>query len=399
MILEGHLRRPTLPFLAPLLLVAACGSNPEQPASRTKEAAGIPGAERVTLAAEALRTTAIATAPVEQRELTDEIRATAVIKPNENRLAHVSPPIPGRAVAVTAVLGDQVEPRQVLALLDSLELGEKKSAFLQARTNLEVARRNYEREAGLFKQRISSEKDYLETKGEFERSDAAYRAAREALRLVGIADSDIERITWGGKGEALSHFPIVSPFRGTVIEQHVVVGELVRPEDKVYAIADLRTLWILLDVYEKDLGRVAVGKDVQVRVDAYPEARFHGKIAYLSDVLDESTRTARARVEVDNADGRLRPGMFATAIITLTGSGSRPVVVVPDAAIQRVRGQPTAFVEESPGSYLVRPLTLGRQASGVAEVQAGLQPGERVVTDGAFTLKSLLLKDELAGDE
>ena len=395
------MRPRTLTLLVPLLLLlaAACSSSPEQPVSSTTTTSGAPGAERVSLAAEALRTTAIATVPVEQRQLTDEIRATAVIKPNENRLAHVSPPIPGRAIAVKAVLGDQVEPGQSLALLDSLELGEKKSAFLQARTNLEVARRNYEREAGLFKQRISSEKDYLEAKGDFERSDAAFRAAREALRLVGIADTDIERITWGGKGEALSHFPIVSPFRGTVIEQHVVVGELVRPEDKVYAIADLRTLWILLDVYEKDLGRVAVGKDVEVRVDAYPEARFHGKIAYLSDVLDESTRTARARVEVDNADGRLRPGMFATAIITLTSSGSRPVVVVPDAAIQRVRGQPTAFVEESAGSYLVRPLTLGRQAGGVAEVQAGLLPGERVVTDGAFTLKSLLLKDELAGDE
>jgi membrane fusion protein, heavy metal efflux system len=393
------MRQRTLALLVPVLLAAACSSSPEQPASHTTATGGTPGVDRVTLAAEALRTTGIETVPVEQRQLTDEIRATAVIKPNENRLAHVSPPIPGRAIAVKAVLGDQVEPGQRLALLDSLELGERKAAFLQARTNLEVARRNYEREAGLFKQRISSEKDYLEAKGDFERSDAAFRAAREALRLVGIADADIERITWGGRGEALSHFPIVSPFRGTVIEQHVVVGELVRPEDKVYAIADLRTLWIQLDVYEKDLARVAVGKDVEVRVDAYPDARFHGKIAYLSDVLDEGTRTARARVEVDNADGRLRPGMFATAIISLTSSGSRPVVVVPDAAIQRVRGQPTAFVEESPGSYLVRPLTLGRQAGGLAEVQAGLQPGERVVTDGAFTLKSLLLKDALAGDE
>jgi len=386
-------------LLAAMLLCAACGASPEQSESRTAGAAGREAGERVNLPPEALRTTPISTVPVEERELTGEIRATAVIKPNENRLAHVSPPIPGRAIAVRAVLGDRVEPGQVLALLDSLVLGEKKAAFLQARTNLEVARRNYEREAGLFKQRISSEKDYLESKGEFERSDAAYRGAREALRLVGIADADIERITWGGTGSVLSHFPILSPFRGTVIEQHVVVGELIRPEDKVYAIADLRTLWILLDVYEKDLAQVAIGKDVEVRVDAFPDARFHGKIAYLSDVLDESTRTARARVEVDNADGRLRPGMFATAIITLPGSSARPVIVAPEAAIQRVRGQPTAFVEESPGSYLVRPVTLGRHAGDVVEVEAGLQPGERVVTDGGFTLKSLLLKDELAGDE
>src|SRR5262249_59720817 len=113
--------------------------------------------------------------------------------------------------------------------------------------------------------------------------------------------------------------------------------------------------------------------------------------------IDESTRTARARVEVDNAGGRLRPGMFATAIVTLPDATARPAVVVPEAAVQRVRGQPTAFVEESPGSYLVRPLTLGQQAGDVVEVQAGLQPGERVVTDGGVTLKSLLFEDELAG--
>jgi cobalt-zinc-cadmium efflux system membrane fusion protein len=300
---------------------------------------------------------------------------------------------------VKAVLGDQVEPGQPLALLDSLELGEKKSVYLQARTNLEVARRNHDREAGLFRQRISSEKDYLAAKGEFERSDAAYRAAREALRLVGIADAEIDRIAWGGQGHALSHFPILSPFHGTVIEQHVVVGELIRPEDKVYAIADLRTLWILLDIYEKDIGRVAVGKEVEVRVDAYPERRFHGQITYLSDVLDESTRTARARVEVDNEDRRLRPGMFATAIVALPGAASSAVAVIPETAIQNVRGRPTAFVEESPGSYSVRPLTLGRRAGGLVEVQDGLEPGDRVVTEGAFTLKSNLLKAELAGDE
>ena len=199
-----RMRRRTLTLLVPILLGAACGSSPEAPASRTAEPARSPSTERVALSAEALRTTAIATVPVEQRPLTNEIRATAVIQPNENRLAHVSPPIPGRAIAVKAVLGDQVEPRQVLALLDSLELGEKKSAFLQARTNLDVARRNYEREAGLFKQRISSEKDYLETKGEFERSDAAYRAAREALRLVGLTDADIDAHHLGRQGRARS---------------------------------------------------------------------------------------------------------------------------------------------------------------------------------------------------
>ena len=381
-----------------LVMTIACREPPRQeteaPSSPPK-----PDHERVTVAAEALAGLGLETAPVERRRFGDEIRATAVIKANENRLAHVSPPIPGRAVEVRTVLGDIVPAGETLAYLDSLELGEKKAAYLQARTNLEVARRNYEREEKLFRQRISSEKDYLETKGEFERSDAAYRAAREALRLVGLTDAEIEGITWGGQGHPLSHFPILAPFGGTVIEQHITMGELVRPEDKPYAIADLTTLWILLDVYEKDLARVSLGKDVQVRVDAYPSEAFSGQIVYLSHVLDESTRTARARVEIDNGAGRLRPGMFATAIVALSGPSTDAVLVVPEAAIQRVRGEPTAFVEESAGTYAVRPLTLGAHAGERVEVTAGLEEGERVVVAGAFTLKSVLLKDELAGED
>jgi cobalt-zinc-cadmium efflux system membrane fusion protein len=358
-----------------------------------------PGLERVELSAKAVETLGIETAPVVAAPVHEEIRATAVIRPNENRLAHVSPRIPGKAIEVKAVLGDSVETAEPLVLLDSLELGDKKSAFLQARTNLTVSRRNFEREARLFRLQISSEKEYLEAKGDFERSEAAYRGAREALRLVGLTDEEIESITWGGSGQPLSHFPLLAPFAGTVIEQHVTLGELVRPEDKPYAIADLGTLWILLDVYEKDLARVAVGAEVEVAVEAYPSEKFPGRITYLSHVLDEATRTARARVEIANRSGRLRPGMFATARIALSDASQAEALAIPDTAIQRVGGKPTAFVERSAGSYEARALDLGPQSRGLVEVKAGLSAGERVVTRGAFALKSELLRDQLAGED
>jgi cobalt-zinc-cadmium efflux system membrane fusion protein len=383
-----------------LVLVAGCR---QEPAAQEPNAAGVPhtepGGERVVLSPAAVAGLNLKTIPAERRVLDAAIRATAVIRPNENRLAHVSPRIPGKVVEVKAVLGDRVAAGQILAFLDSLELGEKKSAFLQARANLDVARRNYQREERLFKQRISSEKDYLESKGELERGDAAYRAGREALRLLGLTDKQIEEITWGGKDHPLSHFPIMAPFAGAIIEQHITLGELIKPEEKPYTIADLSTLWILLDVYEKDLGRITVGTGAEVRVDAYPDERFSGQIVYLSDIVDEATRTARARVEVDNRAGRLRPGMFAAAIITLPADTANPVVTIPAAAVQQINGKPVAFVEESAGSYAVRHLTLGHETEGVVEVQAGLAEGERVVTDGSFTLKSEVLKDQLAGED
>jgi cobalt-zinc-cadmium efflux system membrane fusion protein len=394
-----------------LLLGAGCTKEERKPEAtdqhageegrdRAEEAAGHAsekdhGEERITLPAEALQTASFKTVTVQRQSLEQEIRATAVIKPNENRLAHVSPRIPGKAMEVKAMLGDPVEPGQMLAELDSLELGEKKAAFLQARTNLEVARRNYEREERLFKQKISSEKEYLAAKGEFERSQAVFQAAREALRLVGLVDAEIERITWGGKGHPLSHFPLVAPFAGTVVEKHITVGELVKPEDKPYTIADLSTLWILLDIYEKDLGRVSVGAETRLAVDAYPGEFFQGKVTYVSNLLDETTRTVQARVEIPNSDHKLKPGMFVTATIGVPVPGATAVLAIPDAAVQQVRGKPVAFVREDERVFVPRELELGRDSGPYIEVVAGLSEGETVVTDGGFYLKSTLLKEEM----
>ena len=144
---------------------------------------------------------------------------------------------------VPAKRGDVVKAGEVLAELDSIELGERKAAFLEAKVSLDVSRRNYQRESNLFKQQISSEKEYLEAKGTFERSEAAYRAASETLRLLGLSENEIDALTWNGGGRhALSYFPLSSPFSGTVIARHITLGELVRPEDTPFTIADLSTV-------------------------------------------------------------------------------------------------------------------------------------------------------------
>ncbi|GIV03757.1 MAG: RND transporter [Fimbriimonadales bacterium] len=356
----------------------------------------VPHAEgRIELPLKARAAASIKTVVPAERPLGRVVRATAVIKPNEYRLAHVSPRIPGRAVEVRALLGKRVEQGEVLAFLDSLELGEKKSAFLQARTNLEVARRDYTREERLFKQQISSEREYLEAKGEFERSEAAFRAAREALRLVGLADADIDRIAWGSTEHPLSRFPLLAPFAGTVVDQHITIGELIEPTETPYTIADLTTVWALLDIYEKDLALVHVGDSVEVTTEAYPGSTFRGQVTYISSFLDPATRTAQARVEIDNHDGRLRPGMFATASLTAAAAVGRNALVVPRDAVQQVRGTPVVFVETQAGVYEMRQVALGQEAGADVEVLSGLAADERVVTEGAFYLKATVLKEEM----
>ncbi|HXF04742.1 MAG TPA: efflux RND transporter periplasmic adaptor subunit [Blastocatellia bacterium] len=408
-------------FVALCLLILSLASCKERPVEPQSSAAGKeestqpntqtpePGTPRrgveeseqrpqLTVPSQALEGKTFQTALVERRAFRDELQATATIKPDEYRLVHVSPRIEGRALDIQVQLGDQVKPGQPLALLDSIELGQKKAAFLQAMTNRDVDRRNFEREKGLFEQRISSEKEYLAVKGAYEKSLAAYRAAYEALRLIGLSEEEIKKINWSEKGKPLSSFPLLAPQAGTVIERPFTRGELITPKDNAFTIADLSTVWILLDIYEQHLAAVTVGNEVEIKVDAYPRETFRGKIVYLSYVLKPETRTVDARVEIPNPGLRLRPGMFARAILTLPNiDDGQKVVTVPQDAIQQVDEKPVAFVEERPGTYSVRELVIGRRSGTDVEVRSGLAEGERVVTQGSFYLKSILLKERIAG--
>jgi cobalt-zinc-cadmium efflux system membrane fusion protein len=357
------------------------------------------GEERITLPEAALQTVPFKTVTVQRRGLEQEIQATAVIAPNEDRLAHVSPRISGRVVAVKAFLGDSVEKGQTLAELDSLELGQAKAEYLKAKANVEVARANYKREERLFQQKISAEKEYLDARGEFLRSDTQLKATREALRLLGLAEQDIDRLSWGGGTHPLSYFPLLAPFTGTVVEKHVTLGELLGSTDKPYTIADLSTLWVLLDIYEKDLGRVHPGAQTRLAVEAYPGEPFQGTVTYVSDLLNETTRTAQARVEIANAEHKLKPGMFVTATIVVPVPSATEVIAIPASAIQRVQGKPMAFVQEAERVFVARQLKLGRDSGPYTEVLEGLREGERVVTKGGFYLKSTLLKEEIREGE
>ncbi len=351
--------------------------------------------DHIKLSQEALTTLNLKTSVVERKPLSSEIKTTAVIEPNRTRIAHVSPRISGRVVDVKAFLGDSVQQGQVLAELDSIELGQTKAEYLESKANLEVARANYSRENRLFKKQITSEKEYLYAKAEFIRSESALNTALETLRLLGLSDEEIKSLKWGETDHPASIFPLIAPFTGTVVEQHIVLGEFIKPEDKPYTLADLSHLWIQLDIYEKDLRWVEVGKTVDIKVNAYPDENFEGKITYVSDILDESTRAAKARVEILNMDGKLKPGMFATAIISIPSSDNEEVIVVLSTAIQQIEGKSAVFVQEGEDSFEMRGVSLGQHSGDYVQVLKGLSPGDKVVTEGGFYLKSALLKEEL----
>lgn len=343
------------------------------------------------------------------RRLDAELRTTGEVDYEQDRVAHVGPRVDGRVVQVLARLGDQVVRGDVLAKIDSVELGEARSRYLAARSREELARASHEREQALFDQRISSKQKLEEAETEFREASAHRQGAAETLRLFGLKPDEIQ---WTSDAEADggdcglptsgSLLEIVSPLDGRVVAKHVTLGELASPEDVLFTVADLDTVWVWIDVFERDLASVHEEDGVEVGVDSYPGRTFSGKVSYLASEVAPETRTVRARIDVPNPERLLRPGMFADVRLTDPhGDGGAPVPAVPASALVRRGDAHLVFIPLEDGGdgsrFRAHAVDIGRRAGGWVEVVSGLEVGQPIVVTGAFFLKSELSGAELGG--
>ena len=398
---NGHTSLILLIAVGSILLAVACGGDAtRQPAAVEPDPQDHDPTQESLLDVpqEKLEAMNLQLETVELRLLPGRLETTGQVDFDQDRVAHVSPRIPGRVLEVRADLGAVVDRGQSLAILDSLELGRAKADFLQAQAREQLARQNLEREEGLFADRISSEKEMLVSKAAHVEADAEVRNAYETLHLYGLSDAEIKEVTYDNPGRSL--FPVRAPLAGRVVEKHVTIGELVPPERNLFVIANLEQVWIWIDVYERNLAQVHLEDDVEVQVEAYPEDRFEGRVSYLSAKVDLGTRRVRARVDVENLDGRLRPGMFARVILTDPHSGpvagsEEQVLVVPESALQRFGTSTIVFVALPDGRFRAATVVLGQRSGGMAEIHEGLSAGDRVVVEGAFFLKSELSSEAL----
>lgn len=385
-----------------LCLLGACGSedaenhDEAEHAEDHQESADDHDEGVVHLEPPKLERAGIETAVVESRFLAASLDTTGEVDYEQDRIAHVSPRIPGRVHRVPVDLGNRVSPGTVLAVIDSIELGQAKASFLAAKATEEVARENHDREKRLYADRISSEKEMLQARAAFIEAEASRQSAEETLHLYGVGDEEIASLRPGAHGGSL--LSIRAPFAGLVVEKHVTVGELVTPQDNLFTIADLGHVWIWIDVYERDLAAVHLDDDVTVKVAAYPDLAFRGKVTYVSPKVSSDTRTVRARIDVANPEARLRPGMFAQVQLSDPhAAGTTPSLVVPEGAIQREGEKRIVFVPLDAERFARREIEVGRTEAGMIEVLSGLKAGERVVTSGGFFLKSELSRAKLGG--
>ena len=316
-----------------------------------------------------------------------------VVRPNENALANIMTLVRGRVAEVHADLGQVVTANQLLAVLHSSDLGLAQSAYLKARARRHVAEQAHQRAQFLFKEKVIGQAEQQRREGEMISVRAEAQEAREGLRLLGMDDKEIGTLERTQK--IRSQISIVAPFAGRVIARDLTKGELVETTQKLFVVADLSTVWVVGNVSEKDISymhRATLVPDqpVEVHVPAYPDEIFQGTVSYVGDVLDTATRTMQVRLTLANPTGRLKPEMFAT--IRVVSEPAPDVLVVPEAAVQHDRDRSFVFVQQEPGVFEARTVKLGDKNGTYVEVREGLQEGEVVVQEGAFTLKSELLK-------
>ena len=332
------------------------------------------------------------------RPLLPQLRTTGRVAFNENQLAHVGPRSEGRVAEVKADLGARLEAGQVVAILDSVELGRARADFLGARAELHVAEAALAREEALLAEKITSQAEVLAAQAAFEQSRARSSAAAETLRVLGLTTREIDALDFGDGTPG--RVALRAPFAGTLVERHLQRGEFVSPDKTLFTVADLSSLWIWIDVYERDLSRVHLEDEARVTVDAWPGRSWTGTVTYLRDTVDPDSRTVRARIEVANPDGALRPEMFAAVQLSdphHDDAEAPEVLAVPDEAVQRGASGSVVYVQTGAGVYEQRDVRLGHRSGGFAEVLSGLQPGEQVVVAGSFLLKTEASRESLGG--
>ncbi|WP_421884169.1 efflux RND transporter periplasmic adaptor subunit [Methylibium sp.] len=367
---------------------AAQGAKADAHAGETKGEGKDEHAEEateLTLTSEEAERAGVKVESVKAQAMGETVVVTATIYPDQDRLVRVSPRIEGRILSAPAKLGDKVRAGQILATLDSVEVGETHAAWTQAQAELRIAEADFKRAESLNAEEIIPRKDFLRAQADRDKAAAGLRAAADRLRLLGGAP--------GATGNSVSGFAVTAPFAGTVIEKKVTLGEQATPSEPMFTVADLSRVWIQAALPEAALAKVRVGANAKVTVPAYPGETFTGKVGHIGAMLDKETRTVAARIEVPNADGRLKPEMFATATIEAVGE-KREAISLPDAAIVLLDGKPNIFVFEQ-GAYEAREVEPGERIGGRTVLKSGVKAGDEVVTAGAYALKARKLKSQL----
>jgi cobalt-zinc-cadmium efflux system membrane fusion protein len=309
-----------------------------------------------------------------------QLTGTGKVQFNDDRTARILAPLPGQAVDFQIHVGDRIEKEQLLFSIKSREVASLVTDYLESQRDLDLAQKTYNMNKDLFEHQAASRISFQQAESDLAKANTHVARGEEALRVLGIDPAEAVK-----DGGLRSLVPVRSPMAGTLIERSLTPGQYVQADSTpLLTIADLGTVWVLVDVFERDIHLIRVGQKVQVVAAAYPDRRFPASVERISDKVDPDSRTLKVRLLVSNPDLLLKPEMFITAALQLSEGGS--AMTVPAGAVFTEDGKSYVFTAINDRRFERRLIVAVPDAEGRLRVTSGLRVGERIVTDGAMLL-------------
>ena len=315
-------------------------------------------------------------ATVSVQTVQNEVAVPAKVQADPDRVVHVYPPVSGRLVSLKIRPGDAVKQGQVIAILESSDAAGARSDYEKAKIEAARSSQAEKRAALLLQHEVVSQRDYEDAKAQAETAQTDLARAEQRLRMLGLSSTSNS-----------DEVAVKAPRSGIVLEIGAATGELSKSLDNassIAMIADLSSVWVVGELYEKDLSLARRGTAAKITLAALPDKSWSGTISNVSDVLDPNTRTLKARVVLPNPQHMFKPEMFAT--IHLVGR-RQELMTVPTTAILHEGSDTFVMVKKSDGTYEKRNVTIANTTSEKTEIASGLRPGEMIVTSGAELLR------------
>jgi len=318
---------------------------------------------------------------VQPTTLTRSLRLTGAVAYNSFRTTPVITQVSGPVSRIVVVPGQKVNQGEPMLYVASPDYSQLRSNYLKAKDTYALAQKANARAQDLYQHHAIAEQNLEQAQSAEIQASGDVAAAQAALKVMGITDPDALV-----KSPPSFEVPVKAPIGGLVVEQNVSAGQLIQPgTTQCFMISDISTVWVLVNIYQKDLPYVRVGDQVTIQTDTYPEV-FHGRIAYVAASLDPSTRTLQARIETGNPGEKLKKDMYVVA--TVNAGTIQNAIALPDAAVLRdAENQPFVYAAASANQFGRRSVTLGESLHGQTEITSGLKAGDQVIGNGSLFLQ------------
>ncbi|HXM47168.1 MAG TPA: efflux RND transporter periplasmic adaptor subunit [Pyrinomonadaceae bacterium] len=382
------------------LFIPRGGGGRPVPAPRTigpdqtaNQASNTSGDSTLTISAEQVQRSGIKIETVGERVSTDATgqQTTGVVQPNSYRETPVMSLVGGIVRSVGPELGQTVRKGQTIAVVSSNDLAEAQSKYLSVVAELDEHHKHHARTEKLVEIGAASREELEMATSKLKAAESELANLRQRLLLLGLSSQRVSALR--STSQVSSEVSLPAPASGTVTSRTVNSGEVIEANKELLRVTDLSSVWVVGQVYEKDLAKVQIGSGASITTDAYPGRVFRGRISYVDPKIDSQTRTAQARIELANPRQQLKIGMYVNVAFAALGDRGSTVAIVPVAAVQNLGNQQVVFVATSDRNvFAMRQVRLGPETNGFYPVLEGVSVGDRVVTEGSFMLRAEWLK-------